>query len=202
MPAELFTIGYCLYSLENFLLTLKSAGIDAVVDVRAQPDISHFREYRMAYIKAALTEAGFHYLSFAKELGARPEKADLYSPQGQVDFSRLVCDQQFIDGRIRLKNGLDKGFRICLMCAQKDPLNCHRGVLIAHEMRRKYPDIKIAHIWPDHNESQSELDKRAIREFRRKHYSGALLDSNAIGALSELERAYEFLGKKIAYSRS
>ncbi len=200
MKYQLFTIGYCIYTLENFLLTLHSTGVNAIVDVRAAPEISHFKEYKITNIKPVLIGAGIHYLSFAREFGARPTDDTLYTA-GQVDFGKLILTPQFREGCNRIKDGLDKGYKICLMCAQKDPLNCHRAVLLTHTLRKIFPDIGIAHIWPDHLESQEELDIRALKEYRKKNHSRLLWEKPAVQAKTELDLAYDFLGKKIAYSK-
>lgn len=198
MPHQLFTIGYCVYSLDNFISTLRNANVNAVVDVRASPEISHFHEYKGRNISLTLKEANIHYLSFARELGARPQDKSLYT-DGKVDFGKMEQSGDFQSGCTRLKQGMDKGYRICLMCAQKDPLNCHRGVLIANIMRKKYPELKIMHIWPDFMESQQDLDKRALKIFKKERYASALLSYIKDSNLPELDQAYAYLGEKIAY---
>lgn len=66
-----------------------------------------------------------------KEFGARRNEAELYSSEGHVDFEKTMKDELFLSGVERIKNGLSKGYIIAFMCAEKNPLDCHRSMLVA-----------------------------------------------------------------------
>lgn len=48
------------------------------------------------------------------------------------------------------------------MRAEKDPLTCHRAVLIAHNMKLFYPRIHIYHIQPDPVDSHADMERRFL----------------------------------------
>jgi uncharacterized protein (DUF488 family) len=46
---------------------------------------------------------------------------------------------------VRIQNGIEKGFRIALMCAEKEPLECHRSILVSKHLVLGGLDIKHIH---------------------------------------------------------
>src|SRR5690606_7222407 len=70
----------------------------------------------------------------------------------------------FQHGIERLVTGAQK-MRIAIMCAEKDPLTCHRTILVANAARRAFQDI--FHIREDGRiETQSEADDRLLSAYR------------------------------------
>lgn len=160
MPFPLLTIGYSVYAPEAFLAVLKEHDAGAVVDVRAWPCSTHFPRYNAPELQPWLKARGIYYLSFGEEFGARPRDPALFS-QGRADFAKIAASAPFQEGCRRLRQGLEK-FPVCLMCAQKDPANCHRSILITHRFRKANPDIPILHLQPERTETQQELDQRLM----------------------------------------
>ena len=66
-----------------------------------------------------------------KELGARWKDRSLYTKEGYLDFEKVRKTSLFNCGIGRVEDGIDKGFNIALMCTEKDPIDCHRTILIA-----------------------------------------------------------------------
>lgn len=161
----LYTIGYCRYSPESFLDTMRKHDIGAVVDVRANPYSRTFPFYNRENINNYLRTNSIYYLSFAEEFGGRPKDPDLYI-NGKPDPEKFAASENFKHGVKRLAEGLDK-FNVCLMCAQKDPIICHRAILIGHQFRLLYPDARIIHITPEKLETQAELDRRVLARFHK-----------------------------------
>ena len=161
----LYTIGYCRYSPESFLDTMRKHDIGAVVDVRANPYSRTFSFYNQESINKFLRINSIYYLSFAKEFGGRPKDPGLYTDD-KLDPEKFVASENFKRGTKRLAEGLGK-FNVCLMCAQKDPIICHRAILVSHQFRMLYPDVKIIHITPEKLETQAELDRRVLAKFHK-----------------------------------
>lgn len=185
-PHTLFTLGYsAFFDPQQFLDSLKANAIDALVDVRAFPQIATFEHYREANLRRMLREHGIHYLSFAREFGARPDE-DCYYTDDMVDFKKLAASVPFREGCARIRTGLQK-YNICLMCAEKDPVVCHRAILICHNLEKMYPEIDIRHILPERTIGQKDVDAEL-----KKRY--ALLDGS-------LEACYRLHGRAIAYRR-
>lgn len=193
----LYTIGYAAYDLNEFVAVLKKNLISAVVDVRASPSISHFEGYERENLRPYLQDNGLIYKFFGAQLGARPADKKLYTC-GKADFKKISSSSEFLECLANLKKGLEGGHNICLMCAQKDPAQCHRSILITHCIRQIYPEIVIKHIQPDLVETQEELDRRLISRFEKEKYSNSLLAEDVTG--DSLQLAYEWQAAKIAWS--
>ena len=192
MPYPLYTIGYATFSQTDFIKRLRDLSIGAVVDVRSEPTVSHFEGYRFPAIKKFVNENGIYYLPLSRELGARPVAAALYS-DGKADFSKIARWTPFRASLKRLRDGIEK-FPLCLMCAQKDPLNCHRSILITREFKRVYPEAEIFHIISQTAlESEEELRKRLLKS---KGFDQLMLGKTSDETLAE---AYSRQEEEIAY---
>jgi len=161
MPA-IHTIGYATKPLDTFLAQLKQHNINAVADVRSVPYSAAFYDYHQEAIKASLEQAGIRYVYLGEELGPRSKNPAHYDSCNQVKFDRLMRSPLFLAGVERVQQGLEKGFNIALMCAEKDPATCHRSLLIAYFLVRN-TDLEVRHIGHEGElEEQPELEQRLI----------------------------------------
>ncbi|MEM7206365.1 MAG: DUF488 domain-containing protein [Pseudomonadota bacterium] len=167
----LYTIGYATKPIVVFLSQLQNHGVNVVADVRSVPYSKAFDDYRQDNLKTHLSSFGIRYVYLGGELGPRSKDDAHYNEAGQVQFDRLMASDVFLSGIARLENGVKHGYSIALMCAEKDPLHCHRTLLIAHYIRHVSPanvrDLltPISHITHDGQlESQDESEQRLIDE--------------------------------------
>jgi hypothetical protein len=88
---------------------------------------------------------------------------------------------------------MQKGYVLALMCAEKDPMTCHRTILICRNLRRQGLDIQ--HIIDDQTiETQTDLEKRLIAQLKLHPDMFKDTDPNVL-----IERAYDVQGDRIAY---
>src|SRR5690606_3800009 len=106
---------------------LQRHGVTAVVDVRSHPS-SRLPHFRRAALERGLNEAGLAYLFLGRELGARRDEPDCYI-QGCAVYERVSELPLFRQGMARLLDEVGHR-RMALMCAEKEPLDCHRTILI------------------------------------------------------------------------
>jgi uncharacterized protein (DUF488 family) len=128
--ANLFTIGHSNHELDRFLKLVKAADVTAIADVRSRPYSGRHPQYNRSELEVSLPEHGIAYVYLGHELGGRPEDTDLYDEDGRVDYERVRRTYLFQEGLNRLARGLER-YRIALFCAEEDPLDCHRGLMIA-----------------------------------------------------------------------
>lgn len=153
----LYTIGHSNHALERFLELLGAHRIDAVADVRSQPYSRFNPQFRKAPLAHALGEAGLRYVFLGRELGARPDDPAVYV-DGRVSYRRLAATARFRRGIGRLCTGAQR-FRVAVMCAEKDPADCHRTILVGRALVRG--GVEVRHILADGTvESQSGTLRR------------------------------------------
>ncbi|WP_448602624.1 DUF488 domain-containing protein [Thermoleptolyngbya sp.] len=208
----LYTIGHSNHSPDTFLALLRQHGITALADVRSHPYSRYLPHFTQADLKVLLAEAGIHYVFLGKELGARPQDPNCYDDQGKAAYEKIAATPQFQQGLQRVLDGT-RAYQVALMCAEKDPLTCHRAILVCQHLKSQYADIR--HICSD-----GSLEAHALLETRllKKHRLLSEIDSTAAHQLSlfadgpetlssaanlsaeaALQTAYQLQGEAIAY---
>jgi len=160
---ELYSIGYATKPLAVFLAQLKQYAITAVADVRSVPYSKAFFDYHQDAIKQTLLNNNIRYVFLGEELGPRSKDSNHYDSSQQVQFDLLSQSKLFKRGIDRLKHGMQRHWVIALMCAEKDPIDCHRSLLIGRALQDSL-DIDLQHI--KHNgelESQTTLNIRLTK---------------------------------------
>jgi len=155
----LYTIGHSNHEIATFLGLLRQHGVTAVGDVRSHPYSRYVPQYSRDALENALTDAGIAYVFLGKELGARSENPACYH-EGKVQFDRLAQEPIFAEGIGRVVQGMQR-HRIALMCAEKDPLDCHRALLVARKLFES--GVPVSHIHADGAlESQQAMESRLL----------------------------------------
>ncbi|MBE1162791.1 DUF488 family protein [Dyella acidiphila] len=140
--ATVLTIGHSSHPIERFVALLKQNGVTAVADVRSSPFSRHNPQYNRESLLEALSGAGIVYVFVGKELGARSSDPSCYE-NGRVQYARLAKTSLFESGIDRVLQGVKK-YRIALMCAEKEPLDCHRTLLVSRALESR--EVSILHI--------------------------------------------------------
>jgi uncharacterized protein (DUF488 family) len=187
---ELFTIGYSPHTLDSFLHVLSKHEITALVDVRSSPYSQYKPEFNQESLKDFLIKHNISYVFLGDYCGARIEDSSCYI-NGKVDYLLVAKNQKFREGLERIKKGMEN-YRIALMCAEKDPITCHRTVLICRNLVSS--KIMIRHILGDGNvEEHKDSEYRLLKMFKLNHPE---LFRNE---QQRLDAAYSRQGDKIAY---
>ena len=156
----IFTIGHSRHPLERFIALLHQHEIAAIADVRSMPYSRWQPQFNQAPLKHALAAAGISYVFLGKELGARSDDRSCYV-DNRVQYRRLAATAAFHGGLGRLRVGVDSN-RIAVMCAEGEPLECHRTILVARELEAL--GVSVLHILPS-GETETHVD--ALRRLRR-----------------------------------
>lgn len=126
---NVFSIGHSTHSAETFLALLRQHGVEALADVRSSPFSRFNPQFNREALEQFLKTNGIRYVFLGKELGARSEDRSCYL-DGRVQYARLAQTPLFQSGLDRVLHGAAR-YRIALMCAEKEPLECHRTLLVA-----------------------------------------------------------------------
>lgn len=124
---------------------LKRHGVAVLVDVRSVPFSRHASQFNHEALRTQLPGKGIDYVFLGRELGARPSDPECYE-NGRVSFARLAESELFRQG-IRRVRELASERCVALMCAEKEPLDCHRTILVSATLHQL--GVPVAHILPD-----------------------------------------------------
>lgn len=155
----ILTIGHSTHSLKEFIRLLQLNAVTAVADIRSVP-FSQFRpEFNKEPLQKALQANGIEYVFLGVELGARSKDPSCYE-NGRVQYRRLAQTELFKNGLHRVITGA-MSHRIALLCAEKEPLACHRSLLVARELEGL--GVNVMHIHSDGTlEPQSQAMARLL----------------------------------------
>ena len=148
MPASsstVLTIGHSTHPVEAFIDLLERHGVTALVDVRAAPYSRFNPQFNRETLASNLGSRGIAYVFLGRELGGRSEDPACYE-DGRVSYERLGRIPSFQDGIDRVTQGAT-GYRVTLMCAEREPLECHRCLLVAPALEAR--GVSVAHILSD-----------------------------------------------------
>lgn len=143
--SEVFTIGHSNHPATAFLALLRQHRVNAVADVRSAPYSRFNPQFNRKALQRELTDAGIAYVYLGRELGGRSDDPACYR-DGRICYERVAETQNFKDGLCRLKEGMAE-HRIALMCAEKEPLHCHRTLLVAQAL--DVGGVAVSHIHAD-----------------------------------------------------
>jgi len=189
----IYTVGHSNHPIERFLGLLQPHGITAVADVRSTPYSRFNPQFRREKLQAALASVGIQYVFLGQELGARSQDPACYDSEGRVSYAKLAGTELFRNGIARLRAGL-ADHRISLMCAEREPLECHRTILVARELVRE--GVPVAHILGDGSlEPHEHTLQRLAASLKLTGSDGDLFSSPA----DLIEQAYDLQAARIAY---
>lgn len=193
MAHEVYTVGHSTHSIDRFIDLLLRNQIQVIVDVRSSPFSKFNPQFNRKELQESLRQEGIRYLFLGKELGARSDDPTCYVAD-KVQYDRLAKTALFQSGLDRVIEGSNK-FRVALMCAEKDPLDCHRTILVARELVRK--GLAVTHILDSGAcESHGDAIKRLVTTL------GLSLDDMFRSQQEIFDDAYALQGGRIAYDQS
>ncbi len=190
MSDMVYTIGHSNHEFTSFIRLVKLHGITAVADVRSQPYSRFFPHFRSAALKRHLFEHGIAYLFVGKELGGRSDDPACYR-HGIVQYDLVAAQPRFREGLHRLLEEM-KRHCVTLLCAEKEPLNCHRALLVGRNLVAA--GVDVGHIHADGSlESHPKLESRLLAAWR-------LPDTDMFTSRNNLiAEAYRMQGERVAY---
>jgi uncharacterized protein (DUF488 family) len=186
----IYTVGHSNHTLDTFLSLLRMHGINAVVDVRSSPYSRFAPHCNKDVLPGLLQKIGATYLFMGSQLGARPCDSACYR-NGSVDFSRLAQAGYFQDGLAEIRRTASQ-FSLSLMCSERDPILCHRMILIGRHLRGD--DMVIRHIRENGDlEDNRDAEGRVLALLRMAPTDLFRTPEGLV------EEAYDRQGERIAY---
>jgi uncharacterized protein (DUF488 family) len=176
MPT-IYTIGHSTHPADYFLELLTTHSINCVVDVRSVPASRFNPQFNKNRLAEFLGKNNITYLHFAQEFGARRTDPSLLDEERRVDFGKVRASEDFKKGIERIRQGVEKGFSIALMCAESDPLECHRFLMISTALQDA--GFEVRHILKDKSSlSNSQLEDQLLKKYHKKLVKPGIFASN------------------------
>lgn len=158
----IFTVGYSNLDQDAFSAILGMHSIQTLIDIRSTPFSQRHPEYNRSNLAAFIESRGMKYLFAGDNLGGRPIDDSQYDEEGVVDYYLIRKTPNFQKGLAMLLETESK-WNTAIMCAEEDPLHCHRGLMIAPELRET--GVPLSHIRKGGQiESSREMETRAMKE--------------------------------------
>jgi len=132
------TIGHSNHPIERFVELLKAGGVDRLVDVRSTPWSRRHPQFGQKNLARSLAEVGIAYLHEGQALGGKPQAGGSYD--------QLAARPEFNAALDRVIDGARDSV-LCLMCAEKEPLDCHRTVLVSRRLAER--GVSVEHLLAD-----------------------------------------------------
>ncbi len=173
MNNTVYTIGYSGFpDISGFikaLSTIKTGEKGMVlIDVRSSPFSGYFEQYNKDKLEIALRKAGIYYRNYATSFGARQTDHRYYTEgeEGYLDFEKFTESDLFLEGFNKMVNSLEAGYTPVFMCAEKDPINCHRAIMVTRVFSEK--GYEVIHIMPGSTKTQKDLEEELLDKYFKK----------------------------------
>jgi uncharacterized protein (DUF488 family) len=193
MSGVVYTIGHSNGTIEKLVGLLRLHAITAVADVRSRPYSRFNPQFIREGLAIELKKSGVDYVFLGQELGARSDDPTCYR-DGRAQYSLIAKTAVFERGIQRLLAGMER-FQVAIMCAEKEPLACHRSILISRSLEER--GISVRHILEDGSVEDHDSSLRRLLEMH------GMQDTHLFHSREELIAiAYEKQAEEIEYSAS
>ena len=152
---KVFTIGFKGRSAEDFLLALKNAGVQKLIDARRKnssqlagftkgPDLRFFLQecLRISYEHIPEFAPSEELLREYQSRVGKTKKNDAAWAYYSERFRCEVLSEQIIERFQKAANDFNV---ICLLCSEETADRCHRRLLVEH-FKRHLPSLQIQHL--------------------------------------------------------
>jgi uncharacterized protein (DUF488 family) len=134
--AKLFTLGHSNLEMSDLLGTLLRHEIKVLCDVRSRPGSFRYPQFNRQALEARLAAAKIRYEFLGEQLGGRPLDPRYYLPNGLVDYPARRKAPDFLEAADRAITCAREA-PTAILCAEEDPLHCHRFLLIGPALLQK-----------------------------------------------------------------
>ena len=190
MSNEIYTVGHSIHAIEMFISLLTQHRITVVCDVRSSPYSRINPQFNRESLKQSLSKHAIGYLFLGEELGARSKNPACYV-DGKARYELIAKTKLFADGIERLKDEMTT-HSVALMCAEREPLNCHRTILVGRALVGQ--GFSVQHILDD-----GSLEGHEQTLSRLLHRLG-LPEGDLFQSRNDcIEAAYEIESERMSY---
>lgn len=178
---SIFTIGHSNHPIERFVALLQAAGVTLLADVRSTPYSRRVAQFNRERLRESLKSAGIDYRHFGDALGGKPQGGS----RNYAAMARMPAFTAALDAVVEEAQRQP----LALMCAERDPMDCHRTVLVSRHLATRGADI--VHLLADGGrEPHADIEARLLAWY--EHRAGPLMVER--DPARRLEAAYDERG--------
>ena len=169
--STLYMIGHSNYPLEEFKTMLEREKITLLYDIRMIPFSRYVPQYNQTTLPDALSSWNIEY-RYRSDIGPRVEgDTPLYDKNG-FNYDKALNRERIVEGLKSLIDELDSNDIIAIMATKKEPLECHRFLVLSRILQNMGHTIK--HIFPDVTVDTESLEKRLVMTLERRVKRGTV----------------------------
>lgn len=161
---RIWTVGHSNRSSEELLALLREPDIELLVDVRARPHSTRHPQFDEAELRETLSEAGITYHWAGRHLGgfrkAAPDSPHAALPEAFRGYADYMQTDAFRRAIAQLRNLARRG-RTALLCAEREPLECHRSLIADYLLLE---GVEVVHLIAPGQLREHQLRAEARRE--------------------------------------
>lgn len=146
-----YSLGYQLRNLDEFVALLQEAGVSVVVDVR-ETAWSRKPGFSKNALSAGLANAGIQYQHWPQAGNPKNLRTEAASHLAILQAYDAHLSQQPATVEVvagALNQLLAEGHTPCLVCYERHPDDCHRSILLRHWQGLVPEAADVQHLAPD-----------------------------------------------------
>jgi uncharacterized protein (DUF488 family) len=170
----IFTIGHSNHPIERFVALLQEAGVRLLADVRSMPYSRRVPQFNRERLRETLKAAGIDYRHFGEALGGKPQG-------GTRDYGAMAKTPAFVSA---LDAVIGEAARqpVVLMCAERDPMDCHRTILVSRHLTTR--QVEIVHLLVDGGRRAHADVEAELLAWHEKRIGPLLLEADPVRRLA------------------
>jgi len=141
MPETIYTVGHSNLSFMRFISLIQANNIDHIIDIRSIPYSRRAPWSNKSRLAEMLRPFRVRYTYLGHKLGGKKKSID------QISKQQGVTPQEIYNEAIQVLLQLSLRDKLSLLCAEGDPMNCHRQHIVAQTLIDS--GVKVIHILKD-----------------------------------------------------
>ena len=173
---SLYTYGNTLIEVNKLIHLLQPYHINCVVDCRPLTNTRIATNTPLDQLKEALQQQQISYLPFFNHFGFFLN--DVRNKQGNLVYRKVIQKENFLQGIDRIHNGIQKGYRICIIDEQAETHKSKRFTIIGKYLKNTYHVLHIHHNGQCYSQKEVEQKNEDIKESRKRKNKTSLALGN------------------------
>lgn len=190
----IYTYGNTSIDAKDLVHILQPYHINCVIDCRTQAYTMSLTNTHADELKQVLNQHNIVYLPFDKHFGIFPKETR--NQKGTILYSKVIKSLLFLEGVERIKNGIQKGYSICIIDHERETAKSRRYTMIGKYLSNEYT---IRHIFlngtcfTQEEVEQQEVRYKDIRKQRRQATQEIGDTGEELAALYLTKNGYQIL---------